>query len=265
MVIRQRFLSRIIMTNITDKTIWIVGASSGIGESLAIRLMEAGNSVIVSARSEDKLNTLAQRNPQRISVLPVDISKEAEADSISQGLQLITDHIDIVIVAAGVVEYEDELSLDTAMYRRVFDVNFFGMVNAIAIAKPFLEASSHKGYIVGLSSLSMMIGFSRAEAYGASKAAVDYFLHSLMIDLPQRKFDVSVVRPGFVSTPMTSVNDFPMPFLMTAEQAADRILRGMEKRQRVIVFPRRLAMLLRLLCWLPCLWYKYIGPKTSRD
>jgi len=252
------------MTTITDKTIWIVGASSGIGESLAIRLMEAGNFVIVSARSEDKLAALAQRNPQRIVPLPIDISKDSDVTSISQGLQAITDSIDIVIVAAGVVEYENDLLLDAAMYRRVFDVNFFGMVNAIAIAKPFLEASPHKGYIVGLSSLSMMIGFPRAEAYGASKAAVDYFLHSLMIDLPQRKFDVSVVRPGFVKTPMTSVNDFPMPFLMTAEQAAGRILRGMEKRQRVIVFPKRFAVMLRLLSCLPWLWYKYLGPKTSR-
>jgi short-subunit dehydrogenase len=253
------------MTTITDNTIWIVGASSGIGEALAIRLMEAGNFVIVSARSEDKLTALAQRNPQRISALPMDISKEADIASISQRLQSITDYIDIVIIAAGVAEYEDGLSLDTAMYRRVFDVNFFGMVNTIAIAKPFLEASSHKGYIVGLSSLSMMIGFSRAEAYGASKAAVDYFLHSLRIDLPQRKFDVSVVRPGFVTTPMTSVNDFPMPFLMTADQAADRILRGMEKRKRLIVFPKRLSMILSLLSCLPSLWYKYLGPKTSRD
>lgn len=252
------------MTDITDKTIWIVGASSGIGEWLALRLMEAGNFVIVSARSEDKLNALMQRNPQRISALPVDISKESNIDAITQGLQSITDSIDIVIVAAGVVEYEDDLALDAAMYRRVFDVNFFGMINAIAIARPFLEASSHKGYIVGLSSLSMMIGFPRAEAYGASKAAVDYFLHSLIIDLPQRKFDVSVVRPGFVKTPMTSVNDFPMPFLMTADQAADRILKGMEKRKRVIAFPKRLSIMLRLLSWVPCLWYKYLGPKASR-
>jgi short-subunit dehydrogenase len=253
------------MTTITDKTIWIVGASSGIGESLAIRLMEAGNFVIVSARNEDKLNALVQRNPQRLTAFPMDISQESNKDVISENLGAITDSIDIVIIAAGVAEYEDGLSLDTAMYRRVFEVNFFGMVNVIAIAKPFLEASPHKGYIVGLSSLSMMIGFSRAEAYGASKAAADYFLHSLMIDLPQRKFDVSVVRPGFVKTPMTSINDFPMPFLMTAEQAADRILRGMEKRKRLIVFPKRLSMILRLLSWLPCFWYQYLGPKTSRD
>ncbi|MFT6102892.1 MAG: short-subunit dehydrogenase [Granulosicoccus sp.] len=252
-------------TSITDKTIWLVGASSGIGEALAMRLAEAGNMVIISARSEDKLDGLAKVYPQNISVLTADISKDSDADTIKQRLYAITDHIDIVVVAAGTVEYEDDLSLDAAMYRRVFDVNFFGMVNTIAIAKPFLEAAPQKAYIVGLSSLSIMIGFSRAQAYGASKAAVDYFLHTLMIDLPRRKFDVSVVRPGFVKTPMTSVNDFPMPFLMSADQAAKCILRGMEKRQRLIVFPKRLSWILRLLSWMPGLWYTYLGPKTSRD
>ncbi|MFT7388670.1 MAG: short-subunit dehydrogenase [Candidatus Endobugula sp.] len=252
-------------SSITDKTIWLIGASSGIGEMLTLRLAEAGNMVIVSARSEDKLEALAKVHPQNISVLATDISKDDDIPAITQRLQAMTDHIDIIIMAAGTVEYEDDLSFDAAMYRRVFDVNFFGMVNAVAIAKPFLEAAPQKGYIVGLSSQSMMIGFSRSQAYGASKAAVDYFLHTLMIDLPQRKYDVSVVRPGFVKTPMTSVNDFPMPFLMSAEEATQRILRGMEKRQRLIVFPKRLSCILRLLSWMPCIWYKYLGPKTSRD
>jgi short-subunit dehydrogenase len=253
------------MTTITDKTIWIVGASSGIGRSLALRLAEAGNFVIASARSEDKLYALQQTNPQRIASVPVDVSNIGDGLDLTRRLQAITDSIDIVVIAAGRVEYEDKLSLDVAMYRRVFDANFFGTVNTLAIAKPFLEAAQQKAYIVGISSLSMMIGFSRAEAYGASKAAVDYFLHALLIDLPQRKFDVSIVRPGFVETPMTSVNDFPMPFMMSADEAAKRILRGMERRQRLIVFPWRLQFILKILSWFPSLWYRYLGPKTSRD
>lgn len=253
------------LSNITDKTIWLVGASSGIGKCLATQLAKAGNTVIVSARSEDKLQALAEENPHNITALPADISKDDDISDIRQRLQSITDHLDIVIVAAGVVEYEDDVSLKTDMYRRVFDVNFFGTVNTLAIAKPLLEKAPQKAYIVGLSSQSMMIGFPRAQAYGASKAAVDYFLHALMIDLPRRKFDVSVVRPGFVETPMTSVNDFPMPFLMDAEAAAERILRGMEKRKRLIVFPRRLALILRLLSCLSSFWYNYLGPKASRD
>ncbi|MGS2718225.1 SDR family NAD(P)-dependent oxidoreductase [Eionea flava] len=252
-------------TSITDKTIWIVGASSGIGKSMAIKLAAAGNTVIVSARSEEKLHALVKTHPNNLTALPADISQDSHVDDIKQRLRGITEHIDIIVIAAGTVEYEDDVSLTTAMYRRVFDVNFFGTVNALAIAKPLLEAAPQKSHIVGLSSQSMMIGFPRAEAYGASKAAVDYFLHALMIDLPRRQFDVSVVRPGFVETPMTSVNDFPMPFLMNADKAADRILRGMEKRKRLIVFPKRLSFILRLLSCIPGFWYNCLGPKTSRD
>ncbi len=256
------------MTTLTDKTIWIVGASTGIGRSLAIKLAKAGNFVIASARSEDKLSQLAVSYPDRIYPLPLDVAQidhdKKRQKSVEQKLQHITDVIDIVIIAAGTVEYQDDMDLDTAMYRRVFDANFFGMVNTVAIAKPFLAASQQRAYIVGISSLSMMIGFSRAEAYGASKAAADYFLHSLCVDLPKRKYDLSIVRPGFVETPMTSVNDFPMPFIMSADVAADRIIRGMEKRKRLIIFPRRLYFIIKLMSTFSYFWYQYIGPKTSR-
>jgi short-subunit dehydrogenase len=251
------------MQSLSNKTIWVVGASSGIGRALAIRLAEEGNFVIVSARRQEKLDELVSLHPTKMAALAVDVS--LDDTQASAALKKITDVIDVVVIAVGTAEYDDDVSLDIAMYRRVFDANFFAAVNTLAIAKPFLEASEQRAYIVGISSLSMMLGFSRAEAYGASKAAVDYFLHSLSIDLPKRKFDVSIVRPGFVETPMTAVNDFPMPFLMTAEQAAERILVGMKKRKRLIVFPRRLSMILRLLSWSSCLWYRYLGPKTSRS
>jgi short-subunit dehydrogenase len=212
------------MTNLTNKTIWVVGASSGMGRALAVRLAEAGNFIIISARSTEKLNALVSQHPNNMVVLPVDMNDADDTTALKNSLMDITDVIDVLVMAQGTVEYEDDLSFDVALYRRVFETNFFSFVNTLAVAKPFLEASEQRAYIVGLSSMSMMIGFSRAEAYGASKAAVDYFLHTLLVDLPQRKFDVSIVRPGFVATPMTAVNDFPTPFLMTAEQAADRIV-----------------------------------------
>ncbi len=253
------------MSKIINKTIWLVGASSGIGRALALQLVAEGNFVIVSARRQDKLDELVALHPSKMETLAFDATKDSHKNEITSQLKHITDVVDIVIVAAGTVEYEDDTALDVAMYRRVFDANFFGLVNTLAIAKPFLEASEHRAYIVGLSSLSMMIGFSRAEAYGASKAAADYFLHSLFVDLPKRKFDVSIVRPGFVKTPMTSVNDFPMPFIMSPEQAAQRIVKGMEKRQRLIVFPRRLSFILGIFSLFSSLWYGYIAPKTSRN
>ncbi len=253
------------MGEITGKTIWVVGASSGIGSALAEQLVDAGNFVIVSARSQDKLEQLVSYQPKKMAYIPMDVTTTDNNAIVIDQLQNITDTIDIVIMAAGTVAYEDNLEFDVEMYRQVFDVNVIGMVNTLAIAKPFLERTQQRAYIVGVTSLSMMIGFPRAEAYGASKAAADYFLHSLFVDLPKRKYDVSVVRPGFVKTPMTSENDFPMPFLMSADDAAKRIINGMKKRKRLIVFPKRLQIILQLLAYFPCLWYNYLGPKASRE
>lgn len=252
-------------TPIQGQTIWITGASSGIGRELALQLADAGNYVIASARSQDKLDELVALKPEHICALVFDVTDDAQCAHTIEKLQTITDTIDVLIMSAGVAEYEDNLDFNVTMYRRVFDANVFGMVNTLAVAKPFLEKAQQRAYIVGVTSLSMVIGFSRAEAYGASKAAADYFLHSLMVDLPRRKYDVSVVRPGFIETPMTSVNDFPMPFLMSADKAAARIIKDMEARPRLIAFPKRLNIILKLISWCPSLWYNYLGPKTSRS
>jgi len=248
-----------------DNIIWVTGASSGIGKALSMKLAEQGNFVIISARKLPPLIAMVEQFPNNMAALAVDVSDATSLSVVSQQLSEITDVVDVVIMSAGTVIYEDNLDFDHASYQHVFGVNFFGMLNTIAVVKPFLERAQQKAYIVGVSSLSMMIGFSRAEAYGASKAAADYFLHALSIDLPKRKYDVSIVRPGFVDTPMTSVNDFPMPFLMTPDEAADRIISGMERRRRVIAFPRRLSILLRVMSWFPSFWYRYIGPRTSRN
>lgn len=256
------------MQQLSNKTVWLVGASSGIGRSLACKLAEAGNFIIATARSEDKLNELVNLYPKNIVALSANMNNvdntQALTSEFTRKLRSITDVIDVLIMAQGIVEYEDDLSLDIAMYRRVFETNFFSYINTLSIAKPLLEAAEQKAYIVGISSLSMKTGFPRAEAYGASKAAIDYFLHALYIDLPKRKFDVSVVRPGFVATPMTANNDFSMPFLMSADTAAERIIKGMEARKRIISFPRRLVFILSVFSTLSILWYRYIGPKLSR-
>jgi len=163
-----------------------------------------------------------------------------------------------------VVEYEDDLSFNIERYQSVFDVNFFGLVNSVAIAMPLLKKSEHKPYIVGVTSLTVLTGFPRAEIYGASKAAADYFLKALRMDLSPERFDLSIVRPGFVKTPMTSVNDFPMPFIMSADDAADRIIDGMIKRKLFINFPRRFSFILKLLSSIPSIWYNVLGPKMNR-
>lgn len=252
------------MSNWSGKTVWVTGASSGIGRALAIKLARLGCTVVISARRETVLNEIAQQAPQQLLPLAFDITDNDARESVQQALASRIESLDMVILAAGVVEYENELDFVSERYQRVFAANFFGLVNSVAIAMPLLKQSVHKPYIVGLTSLSVVVGFPRAEIYGSSKAAADYFLKSLRADLSPQAFDVSIVRPGFVKTPMTSVNDFPMPFVMSAEEAAERIIQGMEKRKLFINFPTRFTLILKLCASLPWLWYRKLAPRMNR-
>ena len=246
------------------KTVWLTGASSGIGRILALKLAKLGATVLISARRQQALEELAQQEPQLLLPLPVDVS---DAEAIAETQRRIGERveaIDVAIFSAGVVEYEDNLDFDLGRYQRVFAANFFGLVNSVTIAFPWLKKSKNKPHIVGLTSLAMKVGFPRAEAYGSSKAAADYFLKSLRMDLSPEAFDISIVRPGFVKTPMTSVNDFSMPFLMDANEAAERIVQGMETKKLFINFPKRFSLLLSVLSWMPWLWYRCLGPKLNR-
>jgi len=126
-----------------------------------------------------------------------------------------------------------------------------------------LKKSKYRPHIVGVGSMSSYLGFPRAEAYGSSKAAMSYFLDSLRCDL-KGEMDVTVVYPGFIKTPMTDTNDFPMPFLMSVEKAASVILSKVQKRPLTISFPLRLHLLLKAMKMMPGLWYSTIATRLSR-
>lgn len=246
------------------KTVWITGASSGIGRVLSSKLAKLGCTVVISARRADALEEVAMQAPHQILPLAMDVTDAHQRGQMMSKLAERVESIDIAIFVAGVVEYEDDLSFDIARYQRVFDVNFFGLVNSVAIAMPFLNKSAFKPHIVGVTSMTILAGFPRAEIYGASKAAADYFLKSLKMDLPPDKFDVSIIRPGFVKTPMTSVNDFPMPFIMSADKAAERIIKAIKKRKLFDDFPKRFSLLLKLLSSFSRIWYNVFAVKMNR-
>ncbi len=245
--------------SLRDRTVLITGASSGIGRSLALALAERDNRVIVCARSVEALEELARLQPGRILPLPWDITDAGQLPATTQRLAKITAHIDVAILNAGTCEYVDVRNFDPALARRVMDTNFGGMVNSLALVLPLLRHAPRPAHLVGISSLSTFVPMPRAEAYGASKAALRYFLDSLRVDLHVEGIDVSVVSPGFVRTPLTDRNDFDMPFLMEAEDAAGVILRGIERRRAHIVFPRRLAWPLALLNRLPARLWARLG------
>lgn len=249
------------MKSLQNMTIWVTGASSGLGRSLAIKLAELGNTVIISARGEEKLQEIQERFPDNVKVFACDVS---EASSLAE-LGTRCERLDLVIACAGTCEYDDKPSFDEAMYRRVFDVNFFGSLNTLRAAMPLLKLSALKPRFAFVGSLSSIAPFPRAEAYGASKAAVDYLAETSMIDLARHNIAVSLVRPGFVDTPLTQKNDFPMPFMLQSDDAASRLIKGLEKEKAIIDFPTRLSFTIKLLGSIRILWRRVIAPSMARS
>lgn len=251
-------------SQIVGKTIWVTGASTGIGAELSRLLAASGNFVYVSARSEDKLQHLLASYPANIQPLPLDVGDIGSCDAAEKKLNAFTDHLDLVIICAGTCEYDDGPHLSLDVYERVMRTNFLGAINTVRIALPLLQNSSLGARIVGVSSLSALAPFPRAEAYGASKVALEYFLQSLKVDLADQNIGVTVVRPGFVDTPMTEKNDFSMPFIISCRSAADKILMGIAKEKLFVNFPWKMSVPLTLFGMLPRLWLNSIAPKFRK-
>ena len=232
-----------------EQIIWLTGASSGIGAALTKALSDQCLHLYISARNRDKLEALAD-GCERITVLPADITDEESLEKAAAEILKQSGRLDTLIANAGTCEYVDALNIDTDMFRRVHETNFMGMVNTVKAALPLLR-HSRRGYIAGVSSSVTYLAMPRAQAYGSSKAAVTHFLEAMKADLAAVDIDVSVISPGFVKTPLTDVNDFPMPMLISPEEAAAAIIKGLQKRPWQIDFPRRFTLLLSLLGHLP--------------
>ena len=252
------------------KTVWVTGASSGIGLAMAKKLACQGHSVYISGRNQLTLDQIVEEiNPDlsgRLITLACDVTDDKAMASVLQDANI--ESLDTIILSAGTCEYIDLPDLDIEKIRRVSDSNFFGVVNSCIAALPLLrktaaDPSRERPQIIGIGSMSSYVGFPRAEAYGASKAAMSYFLHSLRCDL-NKVIDVTVVYPGFVKTPMTDKNDFSMPFLMEVDEAADIILKKAGKRPLTIAFPSRLNLVLHTMQLFPRLWYSSIAARLSR-
>lgn len=247
------------------KHIWITGAGSGIGRSLALLYAAQGHKVIISGRNLDKLDQVADEAavlPGNIIPLVFDVTDSDSVEKTSAGLSQSAEYLDLVILNAGACEYIKKGFLDPALFKRVLDTNFFGMIHSINAALPLMRRAPQRPHLAGVCSLAAFIGFPRAEAYGASKAAARYLLHSVRTDYHEL-MDVTVINPGFVTTPMTASNDFPMPFEMTADEAAGRISNALQKRPLEFNFPKRLTATLRLAQLFKGSWYKRISKKPE--
>ncbi len=221
---------------------WLItGATSGIGRALTRQAAAAGHRVIACGRNPEVLAELAAALGVETRCFDVTDATQAQA-------ALAETDVDVVVLSAGVCEYVDIDAFEPALFKRVFETNFFGAVNCIAALLPSLKQGAQ---LVLVDSLARLLPFTRSQAYGASKAALFYLAQSLQVDMARHGVLVQSASPGFVRTPMTARNDFPMPMLISAEQAAERLYHGILAKRRHIYFPKLFSRLLRLLALLP--------------
>jgi short-subunit dehydrogenase len=214
-----------------------------------------GHQVWISARNEELLASIAFDH-KRLLPLPVDITDDQTLISAVTQIQTHSPLLDKVIINAGTCEYIDSYEIERDKIRRVMETNFFGALNVVNAVMPLLRQTktinpSSNPQLVFVSSSVTYQALPRAGAYGASKAALRYFAETLRADIVHEGIDVRVISPGFVKTPLTDKNDFPMPFLLTADDAAQRMIKGLESKKFDIHFPKRFTLGLKLLSILP--------------
>jgi NAD(P)-dependent dehydrogenase (short-subunit alcohol dehydrogenase family) len=252
------------MASMKDRRVWVTGASAGIGRAVVVELARRGAKVVASARNEQALNQLvADCLPQTVYALPLDVTDYQANLRAVETIRQRFNGLDIAFFNAGTCEYVDVAQFDSALFERTMQTNFLSMVYGIEAVLPLLRASRN-AQLIGMSSTVAYRGLPRAEAYGASKAAIKHLFESLQIDLRQEGISVSVVCPGFVRTPLTDQNDFPMPFRVEADEAARRIVDGIEAKKPEIHFPKRFSIPFKLLALLPNRLYVVLCSKMVK-
>ena len=229
-----------------QKRYWIIGASEGLGRMLASQLAERGASLVVSARNRNRLASLAKDLGPCAQPLVCDVADSASVAAAAAGVG----DIDGLIFASAVYEPIRAGKWDAAAVEAMCDVNFTGCARVLGAVMPHFLARKG-GHIVLLGSLAGLRGLPGAIGYGASKAGLIHLGECLRVDLDPRHFRIQVINPGFIATRLTAKNRFPMPFIMSPEAAAHRVVRAMEGRAFRTDFPRRFALLFRLAGWLP--------------
>ena len=228
---------------------WVTGASSGIGRELALLLARRGVKVAVTARSAGKLAELAEISAN-IAAFPADVTDGQAIAALVPEIEVRLGAVDLAILNAGTWEQVSVKALDPAVFERTFDVNFHGVVRSLAAVLPGMRAR-RRGRIAIVASVAGYRGLPKAAAYGPSKAALINLAESLSPELGRDGIGLCLVNPGFVATPLTAKNDFPMPYMIPPEDAAARIIAGLERGRFEIAFPWQLVAMLKIARILP--------------
>lgn len=234
------------MSNWNGKRYWIVGASEGLGAALAREMSAAGADLVLSARSEERLKTLAADLPGPCTVVSVDVRDQ---DSVNRAAAQ-ADDIDGIVYLAGVYWPQAAPDWNAEQVTAMCDVNFTGAARVLSCIVPKMAARG-TGHIVLTGSLSGFRGLPGATGYAASKAGVMAMAEALHADLRGTGVKVQLVNPGFIRTRLTDKNDFRMPFIMDPEKAADIVLAHMKTDRFQKSFPRPFSWVFRLSLFLP--------------
>ena len=246
-----------------SKKVWITGASSGIGKALAIKFANEDWQVAASARRENLLHDLQNSNAN-IHSFPLDVKNETEVQKVFQNIINKFETINIAVFCTGIHDPESEKKLNSEKIREIMETNFFGTLNCImSVNKYFKEKQS--GHISIVSSVAGYRGLPAASGYCASKAALTSLAESLYFDFKRYNVRVSLISPGFIKTPMTDKNKFPMPMIKSPEFAAEKMFNGLIKKNVFeIHFPFAFTFIMKLLKIMPNWMYFLIVGKGTK-
>ena len=242
-----------------NKSVWIIGASSGIGEALAIELSQQGADLILSARRQDVLESLNQKCGGYHQVIPVDAG---DAQSLIGAAQKI-EKLDSVIFLAAIYSPHSDKPKPIEFVHDMINVNLGGAFNTVYAVRDKFEKQGH-GHIALCASVAGYRGLPNGQPYCATKAGIINYAESLKVELEPYNIKVQVINPGFVKSPLTDKNEFPMPMIMETGAAAKALAKGLQSNRFEINFPKKFTCLMKLLRALPS-WLYFKIARTMRD
>ena len=247
------------------KTVLLTGASSGIGEALAVALARKGATVGLLARREELLNELAVKCESAggaARVFPCDVVDAGAVHDAAKKFRSEFGHIDILIANAGIGGNDAATrAYEPASVKKLIDINLLGAVNSVhAVIPQMIEHGS--GHLVAISSLAGYRGLPKSAAYSASKAGMTAFFESVRLDNAKHGIDVTVIHPGFIRTPLTAGRANKMPFIMDLDDAIPYFIRAIESKKRFAAFPWPLAQFVRLGMIMPAWLYDRVAGRA---
>lgn len=252
------------MSELASRRAWITGAGKGIGRAVARRLAGDGWTVAASARTEADLTSLREECPAgSILIFPLDVTDLEATERTVAEIETALGGLDLAIFNAGTHAPMPAAEFSLEIVRKLVEVNLMGTANGLAQVVPRFIAR-RSGHIAVVASVAGYRGLPTASAYGATKAALINMCEALKPDLERHGVRLSLINPGFVETPLTDKNDFPMPFLIPVEQAAESIVKGLGRGGFEIIFPWRMAFLMKLLRLMPDRLYFALARRMLR-